>query len=132
MPSLNRKVLIIIIVISLAAGFGSGVLFTQNKTLESANVLRNVINQKVFKPDDVDFSLFWQTWNTHHEKYVDQDKLDTQKMVYGAIQGMVNSIGDPYTTFLEPVTTKKFEEEISAFVGGVGMELGIREGELTV
>jgi len=130
MPPQSRKILILIIIISLAAGFGGGLLFARNQTPES--LIRNVINKETFKPADVDFSLFWQAWNTVHEKYVDQDKLDTQKMIYGAIQGMVNSIGDPYTAFLEPVTTKKFEEEISGSFGGVGMELGIRDGVLTV
>jgi len=131
MDSVSRKILIVIIVISLAAGFGGGVLFTQRKNLEPA-VLKNVINRDVLKPNDVDFSLFWETWNAVQEKYVDRDKIDTQKMVYGAIEGMVNSLGDPYTAFLEPVTTKKFEEEISGSFGGVGMELGVRDGAITV
>ena len=53
-------------------------------------------------------------------------------MVYGAIQGMVNAIGDPYTMFFEPDTSKKFQEEIAGAFGGVGMELGFKNDTLTV
>ncbi len=132
MRQINKKILIIIIVVSLAAGFGSGILFSKTRDIGSANVLRNVINKDVFKPEDVDFSLFWETWNTLHEKYVDKNKLDTQKLIYGAIGGMINSVGDQHTVFLEPEPSKKFEEEISGSFGGVGMELGKRDGAITV
>ena len=99
---------------------------------ETLNVFRKVVNQDLDKPEDVNFGLFWESWNILQEKYVDKDRLDPQKMVYGAIQGMVNSLGDPYTVFLEPVTSKKFEEEISGSFGGVGIEIGKRNGILTV
>lgn len=133
MASLNRKLLTIVIIVSLAAGFGSGVLFSaKGDKAETLNTFRKVINQDSGKPGDVDFALFWESWNILHEKYVDKEKLDPQKMVYGAIEGMVNSIGDPYTAFLEPVTSKKFEEEISGSFGGIGIEIGKRNGILTV
>lgn len=133
MASLNRKFLTIVIIVSLVAGFGGGVLFSaKGDKAETLNTFRKVINQDSGKPGDVDFALFWESWNVLQEKYVDKEKLDPQKMVYGAIEGMVNSIGDPYTTFLEPVTSKKFEDEISGSFGGIGIEIGKRNGILTV
>src|SRR3989344_7252991 len=53
-------------------------------------------------------------------------------MVYGAIDGMVDAVGDPYTVFFEPSTNKKFQEEISGAFGGVGMELGLKNNIITV
>ena len=67
-----------------------------------------------------------------HKKYVNPDKLKTQEMLYGAIRGMVNSVGDPYTVFFEPVISKKFQEEIAGSFGGVGIEIGMRSGVVTV
>ncbi len=132
MASINRKVLVIIVVTSLAIGFGGGFLFFKNSNNEAPNVFRSFINQNSNKPKDIDFSLFWETWNTLQEKYVDKNKLDTQKMFYGAIQGMVNSVGDPYTVFFEPVTSKKFQEEIAGAFGGIGIEIGKKNNILTV
>lgn len=86
----------------------------------------------VCKPEEVDFSLFWETWQVLKEKFVDKEKFDVQKMIYGAISGMVKSLEDPYTVFLDPDDTKRFAEDIKGTFEGVGMEIGIRKGQLQV
>ncbi len=48
----------------------------------------------------VDFSLFWDVWQRIHTYYIDRSSIDTQKLVWGAIAGMVNALDDPYTVFL--------------------------------
>jgi len=87
---------------------------------------------KFCPPEELDFSLFWETWHKLQEKYVDSTKFDTQKMIYGAISGMVNSLEDPYTIFLNPEDTKMFLEDVSGRFEGVGMEVGIKKGQLQV
>lgn len=88
-------------------------------------------------PDNVDFGDFWKAWGIIDEKYVptnstSTDKVDDQTRVYGAIAGMVASLGDPYTVFFPPVESKSFNEEISGNFEGVGMEVGVRDDILTV
>jgi carboxyl-terminal processing protease len=83
-------------------------------------------------PADADMTLFWETWHTLEDKFVDKDKIDHQKMIYGAISGMVSSLGDPYTAFFNPPDTKKFVEDTSGSFEGVGMEIGIKKGQLQV
>lgn len=102
------------------------------KTSVTGASIQQLINQDAGQVKNVDFSLFWKVWGDLSAKYVDKSKLDTQKMVYGAIKGMVDAVGDPYTTFLEPETSKKFQEEISGVFGGVGMEIGVKDDVLTV
>lgn len=80
----------------------------------------------------VDFSLFWSVWDLLKNKFVDADKLDAKKLFYGAINGMMQATGDPYTTFLSPEENKKFGEDISGNFEGIGAELGIKGGVLTV
>lgn len=82
--------------------------------------------------ESFDLSLFWETWQRLEEKYIDKEKLDPQEMLYGAIGGMVKSVEDPYTVFLDPQETKTFLEDVSGEFEGVGMEIGIREGGLMV
>ncbi|MEK7525658.1 MAG: S41 family peptidase [Patescibacteria group bacterium] len=133
MELIGRKVLIASIIVSLAIGFGGGFLFAHKEGNGAVTAaLENLINQDLGKPNDVDFSLFWQVWTTLRDRYVDQGKLNTRAMVYGAIQGMVGAVGDPYTTFFEPVESKKFEEDIAGAFSGVGMEIGKRDGALVV
>ena len=80
----------------------------------------------------IDFSLFWSVWDLIKSKYVDTDSLDAKKMYYGAIKGMMEATGDPYTTFFDPSENKKFGEDISGNFEGIGAELGIKGGILTV
>ena len=131
MPNISRKIFITLLIGVLGLGFAGGLLFELSNGVES-NPVKTLINRDLGQPDQVDFSLFWDTWNSLHNKYVDEEKLDTKKLLYGAIQGMVDSVGDPYTVFFEPQESKKFQEEISGSFGGVGIEIGKREGILTV
>ncbi len=73
---------------------------------------------------NVDFKLFWQVWNLVSSEYVDKNAVDPQKMFYGAIQGMVSALGDPYTVFLPPTEQKSVSEEINGSFEGVGIQLG--------
>jgi len=131
MLTISKKLFIPLLLAILIVGFTGGLFFERSNGVES-NLVKTLINRDLGQPDYVDFSLFWDTWNSLHAKYVDEKKLDTKKLLYGAIQGMVNSIGDPYTVFFEPPESKKFQEEISGSFGGVGIEIGKREGVLTV
>lgn len=131
MPDISRKIFILLMASVLGAGFAGGVFFERLNDIE-ASPIKILLNKNLGQPDYVDFSLFWDNWNSLHNKYVDQEKLDTKKLLYGAIQGMVNSIGDPYTVFFEPPESKKFQEEISGSFGGIGIEIGKRNNVLTV
>ncbi|MEK7603707.1 MAG: S41 family peptidase [Patescibacteria group bacterium] len=131
MKNISVKVLILILAIVMGTGFAGGVFFERSNGA-AGNPVKILLNKDLGQPDSVDFSLFWDSWNSLHNKYVDQNALDTQKLLYGAIQGMVDSVGDPYTVFFEPPQSKKFQEEISGSFGGIGIEIGKREGILTI
>ena len=84
----------------------------------------NIQNQAPPEVKNIDFKLFWQTWDLLSKEYVDKKAIDPQKMYYGAIQGMVSSLGDPYTVFLPPAAQKSTKEELGGSFDGVGIELG--------
>ena len=83
-------------------------------------------------PEEINFSLFWEVYDKLQKKFVDPVKFDVQNIIYGAISGMTETLGDPYTTFLNPEDTEKFEEGLSGFFEGVGIEIGTKEGQVTV
>lgn len=87
------------------------------------------------QPDAVDMTEFWRVWDLLDEKFVTSttsESLTDQEKIQGAIDGLVASYGDPYTVYLPPADADKFEEEISGNFGGVGMEVGVRDGMITV
>mgnify|MGYP001605919471 CR=1 FL=1 len=91
-----------------------------------------VINRLAPVNKPVDFSLFWSVWDEVHTKYVDKTKLDTQKLVYGAISGMVSAIGDPYTLFLPPTQNRESKEELNGSFDGIGAQLGVKDKRIIV
>ena len=82
--------------------------------------------------DEIVFSLQDGTWHELEENYVDPDSFDHEAMVRGAVSGMVSSLDDPYTVFFDPDETKSFLEDVGGEFEGVGMEIGIRDGQLQV
>ena len=104
---------------------------------------RRAINQKpplnilnATSTDSVDLASFWKAWNILEEKFVKKSsttpEITSENKVWGAIAGLATSYGDPYTVFFPPVESKAFGEEISGSFGGVGMEIAIQDGVLTV
>lgn len=85
---------------------------------------------------DVDMDAFWKAWDLLDEKFVPTSSstkiVENKDKVWGAITGLASAYGDPYTVFFPPVESKVFEEEIRGSFGGVGMEIGIADGLLTV
>jgi carboxyl-terminal processing protease len=93
--------------------------------------IEGVINQQSGQPEGVDFSLFWDVWKVVQQKH--PKELPYQEMVYGAIKGMLKSLDDPYTIFLEPQEAKRFQEDyVEGQFEGVGLEIGIRKQQLQV
>jgi len=86
----------------------------------------------ICKPEEIDFSLFWEAWKILGETFYEPQRIDIQKMIYGAISGMVKSLGDSYTVFFNPEETKKFIEEAKGFFEGIGAEIGIKKGQLLI
>lgn len=80
----------------------------------------------------IDFKLFWDTWELVSRKYIDKSALDPQKLYFGAIQGMVAAIGDPYTVFLPPQAQKTTKEQLQGSFDGVGMQLGYNKDKRLV
>ncbi len=80
----------------------------------------------------VDFSLFWEVWSRLEQSYIDKKAMDPQKMVYGAISGMVQSLGDPYTVFLTPSQQTETKEDLGGQFDGIGAQLGIKDNKIVV
>ncbi len=80
-----------------------------------------------------DLAQFWGVWKLLNEKYPFKENIpDDSERIYGAISGMVSSFKDPYTSFFPPREAKIFEEDVKGEFGGIGAEVGMREGVITI
>jgi len=117
------------IAIFIVAGFFGYLIGHQNLVFE--RTLRpRIVNKELYKPRDLDFSLFWDTWNKVTGSYV--GNFDSQKMLYGAMKGMVGAVGDPYTYFMDPTETKAFSDELSGQFSGIGAQLDVKDNVITI
>src|SRR5690242_14058895 len=64
------------------------------------------------------------------ERYVDGDKTRAKELIYGALQGMVNTL-DPFSQFMTPEDYKEMQTETSGEFGGLGIEIGMKDDRLT-
>lgn len=111
--------------------FGVYVGFQKRPTIEKVTTVFN--KEQMIQPgEQVDFEPFWKAWNVIEKKYVSTDGLERQEMLWGSISGLIKSLDDPYTVFFPPEEKKLFDSEIRGNFEGVGMEIGIRKGILTV
>ncbi|MEX0650228.1 MAG: S41 family peptidase [Candidatus Andersenbacteria bacterium] len=76
------------------------------------------------------FPTFWNAWDALHGNFIGD--LDDRNLFYGAVEGMVRATGDPYTVFSTPEDSKQFQENLKGKFSGVGVEIGVKDGLVTV
>lgn len=123
---------VILLVLSYQRGFENGQKNTSFVEEKFPIGQTTVINKDGSEKYSIDFSLFWRTWDLLKEKYVDSNQLDSKKLFYGAIKGMLTATGDPYTTFFDPEENNKFNEDITGSFEGLGVEIGMKNNILTI
>ncbi len=74
--------------------------------------------------------FFHQAYQIITSEYVDQP--DNKKLFYGAIKGMIESLGDPFTRFLNEESTAELQEMTSGKFVGIGVEIALKDGEIVV
>lgn len=122
-------VLISLVIILGLLGLGYYLGYSNRTELEK---IPSVINKDPQVQTTADFSIFWKAWNTINEKSIYAEKITDQERVWGAIEGLTASVGDPYTVFFPPKENKSFNEEILGSFEGIGAEIGIKDKILTV
>ena len=135
--------LVIFVVIIGGGGFMAGLIYGQKAELarrlaDPQAVLLGKLSG-LYQQDkqgrlssDIDFSLFWKTWDLIKTNYVDQDKLTDKQMFYDALSGLVSSVDDPYTVFMNPEESKLFNEDLTGTFSGIGAEVGLRNDVVTI
>ena len=129
-----KMVVGLIIVIVIGGVFWGGYVLGNKSANGGILRVTELSNKEVGMASSTDFALFWQVWNTLNDKYVATHGTSTivtsQDRVYGAIKGMVAALGDPYTVFFPPSDAALFKSEISGNFQGIGLEIGVKQGNI--
>jgi carboxyl-terminal processing protease len=134
---------ILLLFIAITIGFWAGIIYNGK-----AEIVRRLSDPEIvflgkvsglYNSDpggrlssDLNFNLFWQTWDIVKTNYVDHDQLTDKQMFYGALRGLVGSTKDPYTIFMDPEDAKMFNEDLAGSFSGIGAEVGLRNDVITI
>lgn len=89
------------------------------------------IENKQITAGSINFTPLWDVLERINADYLLRP-VDGTKLLYGAISGLVEALGDPYTVFLEPTENAGFNDSLEGVYEGIGAELGIRKEQLIV
>jgi carboxyl-terminal processing protease len=105
------------LVIGIGGGYFAAVQFT-NPCTQSAEVCNR-------------FENFWKAWDIAAKNYVDPSAIDPQRMTDGAIEGMLNSLGDQgHTRYLSADTARRERESLAGRFEGIGAFVSERNGQI--
>jgi len=77
-----------------------------------------------------EFDKLYAAFDTLKNNYY--EKVDQEKMINGAINGMVESLDDPYSDYMDSEEAKGFHESISSSFEGIGAEIQEQDGNITI
>ncbi len=120
---LTKRTLLTALVVALMLGaFGAG-----NVT---GYLARPALAQDA---EPAEFAVFWEAWDLVREYFVDQDLIDYRAMTYGAIQGMLDTLGDQnHTVFFSPETAEQMESGLEGSFEGIGAYVSSEDGIFTI
>ena len=105
----NKIIYHSLIGIALIVGFFGGAVYERS---QQPALLNGLFENQSVEQKNIDFDIFWDAWDILHTRFVDRDTLNTDELVQGAVRGMVEAAGDPYTVFFPPKESLQFEQEI--------------------
>ncbi len=126
----HKKNNIVASLIVLVLVFIAGV-FAGKGNYTAAAIIPDEIENSESDKVSTDFGRFWEAWQLLEEKYPFEEPTSEDKL-FGAISGLTRAYGDPYTVFFPPKEAASFNEDISGEFSGVGMEVGLRNGVVTI
>lgn len=125
----SRSKTILAIVASSAIFFAIGIVVGQTPP-ERLGVLRQTQTSDVFNRTETDFFRSVMGFVLSH--HIDRAKVSSKDMLYGALEGAVFALEDPYSVFLRPQASKDFFQELDGSFEGIGAEIGVRDSRVMI
>ena len=118
------------IVTVLIAGLGAFALYT-NWPIDIALPFSGNSEQS-FENLPPEFARVAEVWALLEDEHVDRTNLEASKLSEGAIRGMLQSLDDPYASFLDAKQFAVESQDFQGFFEGIGAQVAMRDGQLTI
>jgi carboxyl-terminal processing protease len=128
----SKLQIILIIAISLLVGYVGGITKVNIEWKQYKPQVAFINKEPPSGITTVDMTQFWNVWAKVSDRYYDKKAVDPQKMMNGAISGIVGSLGDPFSTYLPPVQNTNFQQQLAGKFEGIGAELSTKDKQIIV
>jgi carboxyl-terminal processing protease len=120
---LETTITVIVAIVLVYGGFAIGWQARRQvpENIEVTGVANMTGNGSTTAP--ADFGTFWEAWNDINALYLRNPSTTDEQKIQGAINGMVSSLGDPYTEYFPPAGNTEFQQDLTGDFGGIGAEL---------
>ncbi len=109
----------LLVIISFAAGLVLSPRFLPQNTI-------------TLSAKDKELGVIWEVWHILQEEFVKKDALDPEKMKTGAINGIISTLDDPHTTYLDPTHLQAEQTGLRGAFDGIGAQVTVADGHLTI
>jgi carboxyl-terminal processing protease len=137
----NILITTFVAMIAFGMAFVSGYLFGRSEPVQGPLAFLDVLQPAtaratqdgVLTSDEQQrFKIFWETWQVVERDFYDKSQIDHQKLIYGAIKGMVDAVGDPYTVYQTPAQRELSDTDLRGSFDGIGIQVDMKDNRLTV
>ncbi len=140
MKILRSAAIVILPLCALVLGWQLGKSYEANQFLAERQQISELFSMssgsgQIVKGDpekDIDISLLWGVWRLLNRHYIAPDDLKSNTLVFGAVKGLVEAVGDPYTVFMTPKDSKSFQDALSGTLEGIGAQLDAHDGAVVI
>ena len=126
---MNRKWVGIWMLVSLFVGAGGmyiGIQWIQGDSQEETYVKNNSSSFN----DSEDLAKVRHAFNLIAHNYVEE--IEEEVLVEGAIQGMLATLEDPYSVYMDAETARQFNETLKSSFEGIGTEVSMKDGKMVI
>jgi len=119
MPKSGRAVLTLLLIMIITLVFTGGCIFgiTPTPTSTSTSSNRDAIGE---------------AWDIIQENYVDPSRIDSANISQGAIEGMLEALDDPYSSYLDPETFQLAQSFLGGSYDGIGAYVTMKDEKITI
>lgn len=139
---LRISALVALMTMLLVAAFGAGYLSASQRAVTAGLAAPTARIDGDTQPDEAappttprdlarEFEVFWEAWNVVDKRFHRQP-VDRTKLVQGAIRGMLQSLGDQYSSYLDPISSRIEKTNLDGVFDGIGATVDIKNGRHTI
>ncbi|KYD19289.1 S41 family peptidase [Saccharococcus caldoxylosilyticus] len=128
---MKKQTTAILMVLSMLVGAGGTYAGMQLAQPDAKSDVSLVIpNKETASASDEEMKKVQQAYELIKSRYV--EKVDDDKLIEGAIQGMISTLNDPYSVYMDEETSQQFTQSLDSSFEGIGAEVSMIDGKVTI